>query len=216
MDGGYLGNQHLKKSGTDIEWTHELIEEYMKCAKDPVYFAKKYIKIVHVDKGLIPFEMYPYQEEIANKITNNRRVAVLTARQSGKTTTAVAVILHYILFNEFNLERIDRIFLVKTLEELGIIRIDEGLYSLTKEGLSFVSFEEIEKKEILKAEKEEIDLQLNKWLLKTKWLPHFFAFISFVFAVYVYFDSKNDLKKAEKRLEVIESIIPTQKNVPKK
>jgi hypothetical protein len=121
-----------------------------------------------------------------------------------------------ILFNEFNLERIDRIFLVKTLEELGIIRIDEGLYSLTKEGLSFVSFEEIEKKEILKAEKEEIDLQLNKWLLKTKWLPHFFAFISFVFAVYVYFDSKNDLKKAEKRLEVIESIIPTQKNVPKK
>lgn len=101
MDGGYLGNQHLKKSGTDIEWTHELIEEYMKCAKDPVYFAKKYIKIVHVDKGLIPFEMYPYQEEIANKITNNRRVAVLTARQSGKTTTAVAVILHYILFNEF-------------------------------------------------------------------------------------------------------------------
>jgi len=101
MDGGYLGNQHLKKSGTEIEWTHELVEEYMKCAKDPVYFAKKYIKIVHVDKGLIPFEMYPYQEEIANKITNNRRVAVLTARQSGKTTTAVAVILHYILFNEF-------------------------------------------------------------------------------------------------------------------
>jgi hypothetical protein len=101
MDGGYLGNQHLKKSGIEIEWTQELIEEYMKCAKDPVYFAKKYIKIVHVDKGLIPFEMYPYQEEIANKITNNRRVAVLTARQSGKTTTAVAVILHYILFNEF-------------------------------------------------------------------------------------------------------------------
>ena len=101
MDGGYLGNQHLKKSGIDIEWSQELIKEYMKCAKDPIYFAKTYIKIVHVDRGLIPFEMYPYQEEIANKIMNNRRVAVLTARQSGKTTTAVAVILHYILFNEF-------------------------------------------------------------------------------------------------------------------
>ena len=101
MDGGYLGNQHLKKSGTEIEWSQQLIEEYMKCAKDPVYFAKKYIKIVHVDRGLIPFDMYEYQEEIANKITNNRRVAVLTARQSGKTTTAVAIILHYILFNEF-------------------------------------------------------------------------------------------------------------------
>ncbi len=101
MNDGYLGNQHLKKSGTEIEWTPDLLKEYMKCAEDPVYFAKKYIKIVHVDRGLIPFEMYPYQEEIATKITNNRRVAVLTARQSGKTTTAVAVILHYILFNEF-------------------------------------------------------------------------------------------------------------------
>jgi hypothetical protein len=98
---GYLGNQNLKKSDTPVEWTPELIKEFAKCSEDPIYFAKKYIKIVHVDRGLVPFDMYPYQEEIVNKITNNRRVAVLTARQSGKTTTAVAVILHYILFNEY-------------------------------------------------------------------------------------------------------------------
>jgi hypothetical protein len=101
MSEGYLGNQHLKRTGSEIEWTEELIKEYMKCANDPIYFAKKYIKIVHVDRGLIPFDMYDYQEEIVQKITDNRRVAVLTARQSGKTTTAVAVILHYVLFNEF-------------------------------------------------------------------------------------------------------------------
>lgn len=101
MGDGYLGNIHLKKTGEPIEWTPELIREYLKCAEDPVYFAKKYIKIVHVDRGLIPLEMYDYQKEIVEKITNNRRLAVLTARQSGKTTTAVAVILHYILFNEF-------------------------------------------------------------------------------------------------------------------
>ena len=101
VDGGYLGNQHLKKIGQEIEWTPDLLKEYMKCASDPIYFATKYIKIVHVDKGLMNFDMYPYQKEIVQKITSNRRVAVLTARQSGKTTTAVAVILHYILFNEF-------------------------------------------------------------------------------------------------------------------
>ena len=101
MNTGYNGNQNLKKSATPIEWTRELLEEYTRCAKDPIYFARKYIKIVHVDNGLIPFKMYDYQEDIVEKITNNRRVAVLTARQSGKTTTAVAVILHYILFNEF-------------------------------------------------------------------------------------------------------------------
>ena len=101
MGDGYLGNPNLKKIAEQIEWSPELLQEYMKCAKDPVYFAKEYIKIVHVDKGLIPFDMYDYQKNIVQKITDNRRLAVLTARQSGKTTTAVAVILHYILFNEF-------------------------------------------------------------------------------------------------------------------
>ena len=101
MGDGYLGNQHLKKIGEEIEWSPDLLQEYMKCAKDPIYFAKNYIKIVHVDKGLVPFEMYDYQENITRKITDNRRLAVLTARQSGKTTTAMAIILHYVLFNEF-------------------------------------------------------------------------------------------------------------------
>jgi hypothetical protein len=101
MSDGYLGNTHLKKVAEQIEWTPDLLREYMRCAEDPEYFARTYIKIVHVDRGLVPFEMYDYQKDIAHKIFNNRRVAVLTARQSGKTTTAVAVILHYILFNEF-------------------------------------------------------------------------------------------------------------------
>ena len=61
MGDGYLGNPNLKKISEQIEWTPELLQEYMKCAKDPIYFAKEYIKIVHVDKGLVPFEMYPYQ-----------------------------------------------------------------------------------------------------------------------------------------------------------
>ena len=100
MINGYLGNTNLKKINENIEFTQEQLKEYMRCMKDPIYFAKNYIKIVHVDRGLIPFDMYGYQEEITNKIFNSRRVAVLTARQAGKTTTAVAIILHYVLFNE--------------------------------------------------------------------------------------------------------------------
>ncbi len=98
---GYLGNNNLKRVGEQLEWTPDMLKEYMKCAEDPIYFAKEYIKIVHVDRGLVPFQMYPYQENITKKITENRRLAVLTARQSGKTTTAMAIILHYVLFNEF-------------------------------------------------------------------------------------------------------------------
>ena len=128
------------------------------------------------------------------------------------------------LLNSFDFDPIDRVFILRTLnEELNLIRIDGELYSLTKNGFSFVSFAEIEKQEQLKSEKDKIefektkvDLKLNKWLLKTKWLPHFIAFISFIFAVYVYFDSKNDSKKLEERIEKIESTILNPKNESKK
>ena len=57
-------NLNLKKIGINIEFTKEQVEEYIKCAKDPIYFVKNYMKIIHVDKGLIPFDLYDYQEEI--------------------------------------------------------------------------------------------------------------------------------------------------------
>jgi len=98
---GYLGNPNLKRKSTSIEFTPEMIQEYVRCSNDPSYFCEKYIQIVHVDHGLIPLALYDYQKSILKAITTNRRVTVNTSRQAGKTTTAVAVILHYILFNEF-------------------------------------------------------------------------------------------------------------------
>ena len=100
LDRGYNGNANLKRKGTPIEFTQDMVGEFIKCANNPTYFSEKYIQIVHVDHGLIPIKMYDYQKEIVEKITNNRRVAVVTSRQAGKTTTAVAVILHYVLFND--------------------------------------------------------------------------------------------------------------------
>ena len=70
LDGykGYLGNSFLKKSGEEVEWTPDMLQEYLKCSKDPIYFAQKYIKIVHVDHGLIPMNMYEYQKEITENL----------------------------------------------------------------------------------------------------------------------------------------------------
>ena len=98
---GYLGNPNLKQIGEQIEWTPEMIQELVKCSEDPVYFAKKYIKIVHVDHGFIPFEMYDYQKDVVRLVQNNRRVIMPATRQCGKTSTAVAILLHYILFNTY-------------------------------------------------------------------------------------------------------------------
>lgn len=100
MNNGYRGNRNLKSKGIQLEWSQERVQEYLKCARDPIYFAEKYIQIVHVDRGLIPIILYDYQKEIMEAIASNRRVTVNTSRQAGKTTTAVAVILHYILFND--------------------------------------------------------------------------------------------------------------------
>ena len=97
---GYLGNANIKGKGAQINFTPEMVQEYLQCAQDPIYFSEKYIKIVHVDHGLIPIRLYDYQKDIIKTITENRRMAVNTSRQAGKTTTAVAVILHYVLFND--------------------------------------------------------------------------------------------------------------------
>ena len=99
MSDAYLSNPNLKKIGVNIEFTQEQIQEYVKCAKDPIYFVNNYVKIVHVDKGLIPLDLYAYQERMINTFNNNRFVITKMPRQSGKSTAVVAFILHYLLFN---------------------------------------------------------------------------------------------------------------------
>lgn len=84
IDEGFRGNTKLKRKEVEIEWSHEQLQEYIKCMNDPIYFAEKYIKIVHVDHGLIPLELYDYQKDIIRAITDGRRVAVNTSRQAGK------------------------------------------------------------------------------------------------------------------------------------
>lgn len=96
----YLGNPNLKGPGVKIEFTKEQVEEYVKCANDPVYFIKNYIKIVTLDKGLVPFELYDYQEDMVRKFHDNRYIIAKLPRQSGKSTTVIGYILHYILFNQ--------------------------------------------------------------------------------------------------------------------
>ena len=99
MSDAYLSNPNLKKVGVNIEFTQEQIQEYVKCANDPIYFVKNFVKIVHVDRGLIPLDLYEYQERMINTFNDNRFVITKMPRQSGKSTAVVAFILHYLLFN---------------------------------------------------------------------------------------------------------------------
>ena len=96
----YLGNLNLKNVGQKINWTEKNLAEYMKCKEDPEHFIENYVKIVHVDRGLVPFEVYDYQRDMIRKFNDNRFVICKMPRQTGKSTTIISFLLHYILFND--------------------------------------------------------------------------------------------------------------------
>ena len=100
MDDGYLGNARLKRTGTELSYTEEQVIEIAKCAEDPVYFIKNYVKIVNVDRGLIPFDMWDFQEDMVRTFHSNRFTIAKMPRQVGKTTTTVGYMLWAAIFNE--------------------------------------------------------------------------------------------------------------------
>ena len=100
IDDIYLGNPNLKKANTEIEFTQEQILEFVACKEDPVYFAKKYIKIVSLDEGLVPFDLYPFQEKLIRNFHEERFNICKMPRQTGKSTTCVSYLLHYAVFND--------------------------------------------------------------------------------------------------------------------
>ena len=99
-DNVYLGNPNLKKANTQIEFTEENIQEFIKCKEDPVYFAQNYVKIVTLDHGLQPFKTYDFQERLINNFHTNRFNICKMPRQTGKSTTVVSYLLHYAVFND--------------------------------------------------------------------------------------------------------------------
>jgi hypothetical protein len=95
----YLGNALIKRDGVTHEWTQYEVDEYIKCMQSPAYFARNYIKVINLDRGLVDFELYPYQEKMFEHFTDNRFNIVLAARQSGKSIASVVWLLHYSIFN---------------------------------------------------------------------------------------------------------------------
>jgi len=97
---GYKGNVLLKRANQEIEWTPELVQEWVKCSEDPIYFIENHMKIITLNDGLQNFKPYPYQRDMLNSFKNNRNTIVTTARQAGKSTTTCGFILWYIIFHD--------------------------------------------------------------------------------------------------------------------
>ena len=95
----YLGNPNVKRDGVQQAWTPDLLKEYKKCMTDPIYFARHYVKVIALDKGLVNFNLYPYQEQMFKHFEEHRFNVVLACRQSGKSISACAYLLWFVLFN---------------------------------------------------------------------------------------------------------------------
>jgi len=96
----YLGNPNLKKAHTPSRFTKKQVQEVVKCLESPKYFIENYLKIVTIDKGLVPFEMYDFQRKMVDTFHDNRFTICKLPRQSGKSTIIVSYLLHYVLFND--------------------------------------------------------------------------------------------------------------------
>jgi len=95
----YLGNINVKRDGIVQEWSQHEVEEYAKCMANPSYFAETYVKIISLDRGLVPFQLYDYQQNMFKHFNDNRFSIVLACRQSGKSISSVAYLLWYAIFN---------------------------------------------------------------------------------------------------------------------
>ena len=99
MNDSYLGNPNVKRDGVLQVWDPELLKEYKRCMDDPVYFAENYVKVISLDRGLVPFHLYPYQGKMFEHFNEYRFSIVLACRQSGKSISACAYLLWFALFH---------------------------------------------------------------------------------------------------------------------
>jgi len=96
----YLGNPNLKKANVPTNFSPKQVKEFIKCSQDPVHFIQNYIKIVSLDKGLVPFDMYDFQVDMVRKFDQDRFNIAKLPRQSGKSTIVTSYLLWYVLFND--------------------------------------------------------------------------------------------------------------------
>lgn len=78
----------------------QVVAEILKCGKNPVYFMKKYCKIQHQLRGLIPFDTYDFQDECVRQFQENRFNIVLKSRQLGLSTVTAAYCVWYAIFKK--------------------------------------------------------------------------------------------------------------------
>ena len=75
-------------------------QEYLKCAKDPVHFMRKYCYIQHPQRGRIQFNLFPFQDKVLTLWRDNPYSIILKSRQLGISTLSAGYSLWLMIFHK--------------------------------------------------------------------------------------------------------------------
>ena len=81
----YRGDKGLPTADSKYEWTPDMILALQRCQTDIIYFAENFFTIVDLSDGRrkhIPLRKY--QTKFLDSMMNEKRLLLLTCRQSGK------------------------------------------------------------------------------------------------------------------------------------
>lgn len=100
----YGGDPTLKAQGEKTRITENRLKEFIRCKEDILYFTENYFYIVDIDKGKHKIKLREYQKRMLKAFVSpakgKRHIAMLSARQVGKTTISTVYLTHYALFQE--------------------------------------------------------------------------------------------------------------------
>lgn len=81
----YMGNQDLPTQDSQYQFTPKMVDSIQRCQKDIIYFAENFFTII-ADGVRQHIPLRGYQKDFLTSMMENKRLVLLTARQSGKTT----------------------------------------------------------------------------------------------------------------------------------
>ncbi len=77
----------------------QIVQEIIKCGKDPTHFINNYVKISHPLEGQIPFKTFDFQADLLEDFNDYRFNIVLKARQLGISTIVAAYVAWMMVFH---------------------------------------------------------------------------------------------------------------------
>lgn len=95
----YKNNPLIRNQNVTYSLSKEELLEIIKCSNDAQYFIENYVKVLDLDKGLVPMKLYEPQKRMLAAYVNDTRVITLASRRSGKTATTAAFLVWYVIFH---------------------------------------------------------------------------------------------------------------------